>query len=476
MVATRVAAAAGALQTVLKQTAATSIKEDISLALQYANEGGCDLVQSTCFVKKIFYSAGFSAQVNKVGKANSKAMNDRISEAIQFHELEQVAEDLIGDLVSCDNAVLVWSVQKRQVEYVMAVPPDRVEYANANGRQTLKITLAPDVIADVQNYVTGKIKLKAGQKMPYPQKYIDAVKTGTPVQLSNDDGEYWAVKSNTRKFSGLARPRMKSIFLDVLLRELLISGDWSVAMFIQNVIQHIKAGETIQTGPRAGESNYDLAKAIKLLKKQFEGPAKSRRVYTDHTVLIELLFPDPKVFDPSKFKKVEERIIRWGGVVDAMMTGEGDGFAQGYLGKARFEAEGRKVRKAVDWMFCQFFLCEDVQSALGLSGDVTVVTTWDEQSLKDWKEVQAAIKLMLDYGGIDWGTAHQLLGVNHDLIKQRMQDEKKEAEIWKPLFEPRQGLLSGETPTGASAPGTPGRPATKTTPTIEPPKPSNQGV
>lgn len=495
----RVAAAAGALQAVLKQQEARSIPELIQLAYTYA-EGGCELVQAICRTKKTFYSAGFTAQIKKTGGKDSEAMNDRINALMDEQDIAHVVRDLIWDQVVSDNSILVWIIDKGNVSNVMAVPPGRCTFSNQSGLEILKIKLDDDVVKEIRSqYQKESGKAKADQKLRYPQKYIDAALQGKDVELSNKDGEFWVVESNCRKFSGLAKPSMHAVFNDILLREVMISGDWAAAMFMQNVIQHVKVGETVPSGPFAGKRDYPVKEAIRLLQEQFKGPSKARRIYTDHTAVIQLLFPDPKVFSPEKFRKAEERLLRWGGVIDIMMAGGGTdgGFSQGYLGKSRFEAEGREIREMIGRMLRKFFMHPEVMAALGIpKGSVSqtqngkikprtidVSVGWDEQALKEWRQIHDALRMQLDYGGIDWTTVHELLGNNHELIRQRKTDEAAESELWRPLFEPRQGLLQPEpdpedpstSPPSSPLPGKAGRPAEKAT-EPEPPKPSHSGL
>lgn len=476
----RAAAAAGALSLVHKQTATADLKSELKLADYYSTVGS-ELIQAICKTKRTFFSAGFQVQINKVEKSNSDAMNKRMAEFSQRHDIKQVAKDLIGDLVATDNTILTWRILGNDVEYILAVAPYRAQFLNANGQEVLRIDLSDEVRNDINIYIQGggtpkgKKDIKTGNLLPppYPEKYFDAVREGKPVELLNKDGEYWIVKTSGRKYSGLCRPSMRSVFHDILLRELLISGDWSVSFFIQNLIQQVSVGESPpQSGPRAGIQNYPFRDAIEQLKAQFKGPSKSMRLYTDHTTKLQVVFPDPEVFHPAKYQKVDERIFRWGGVLDVLMTGLGDGFAQSYLGKNRFEAEGRETREAISWMFAQFFLHNETRAALQLSNKVEVITTWDEQNLKEWRQVHDSMRMLLDYGFGDSQTVHDRLGENHSLWLQRKQNDMKLEDetpgMLKPLFEPRQGLLprpDGNTqisPQGVD--GKAGRPSQGSTP------------
>jgi hypothetical protein len=291
---------------------------------------------------------------------------------------------------------------------------------------------------------------------------------GGTLLLDREQGDGWAIVTRARLFNGFARPRMRSVYFDLMLRDLLKAGEWACAIFVQSCIQHIKIGPTdgdIKVGPRAGQKDYPYQKMLNSLNLMFQTPSRARRVITDATVTIEHLVPDVKIFTKEKFSSCDSRIKSWGGVPDQLRTGEGDGYSQGFMGKTRFEADGLRARCAVEQAFNAFFSDPAVRQSrsLRLGADDAITYVWNKQILKDPKQVLEEIKFMQNNGGIDWRTTHELLGVNHDTIRARMIEQKKKdmddgETIWQPVFESRQGLLSGEQ-AAVSTGGDVGRPS-----------------
>jgi len=251
------------------------------------------------------------------------------------------------------------------------------------------------------------------------------------------------VRSNNRRFAGLARPSMFAVFSDVLLRKLIESGDWAVAFFLKRIIEHIKSGESPPPGnvhqPRV---LYPRKEEVGLLRDAWRKLGQTLRVFTDHTVKIEFPHPSPEVFAPVKYEKVEERILRWGRIPDVLMTGKGEGFSQGHLGARAFIAHGWSVRETVSEMIETFLLHESVRNVLSIPVGSRVVANWDEQVMKDPKQVLEEINAAWDRGALDVQTYHNRLGMPHEAIRAGKEEDAKNKKLWVPTFEPRQGLLS----------------------------------
>lgn len=444
----------GSLKELLRSMMPGSLSAQLQQAIDYAR-GESDLIQSLIETKIDFYAAGFSIEIKPPNKQNKAAMEERIDEAIASHELSKIAEELVFDISATDNAILHWKVDGGKIDYVMTLSPARVDYKNSLGVETLSVELEKETIALIYAALADKKKL-AELKETFPQKYIDAVRTGKRyVELKNEHGEYWIVRTRARRFGGLAKPSMFSIFDDILLRQLLIGGDWAVAYFIRRIIEQVKAGEKAPAGHHGNlKQLYPKKEDIDKLREQFKQIGDALRIFTDHTVDIEYKFPDPKVFDPQKYEKVEERILRWGGVIDVLMTGKGEGFSQGHLGARRFIAQGKRTRQTIGEMFSAFLLHPSVSGALKIPKGSKAQVSWDEQNLKDPKQVLDELESGWDRGLIDNQTFIERVGLNFEQVKARKEEDAKSKDFWVPTFEPSQGLLQ-EDPGGRPSDGKP---------------------
>lgn len=444
----------------------TSLREELILASNYA-WGSSEIIQSICQVQKEFYGSGFSLQLKTKNTSYKESLQDRVNEMIRLHEIRKVVDELILDFVSTDNFILHWAVNGKDLKYVTSINPARCDYIRSPGVDTLRVEMDDATITRIKVAIASK-NLPEVQKL-YPQKYIDAVQKGLRmIELRNEDGEYWVVKTSARRFSGLAHPSMKGIFSDIILRETLIAGDWAVAYYLKRVIEHVKAGESPPHGQLQNlRALYPTKEQIGEYLKAFKNVGQTLRFFTDHTVEINYPHPPVEIFDPSKYEKCEERILRWGGVVDVMMTGKGEGFAQGHLGVKRFVAKGLRARAVIAEAMEEFLLHESISPILKVPSGSTVETRFNEQTLKDPKQVLDELNAAMDHGVLDVESYHEGLGLCYELVKSRKERDMKEKETWQPLFEKSQGMLSGKN--GRPEEGEP-QPAPS-----QRPKPSNKG-
>lgn len=450
---------AGQLNSLLREVFPSSTKDAIRKSFAYA-DGECDLIQDIIETKVDFYAAGLNIQIKTPNQNHKGALLKRFDQVIRDHQLRKVAEELIRDYSVCNNFILQWKVDGRELEYVTSINPARAEFGHGPGGEVLRVEIAEDVRRAITE-ARGDSRKMAAIKEMYPEKVVAAVLKGDlSYTLSNSDGEFWVVRTNARRFSGFARPTLASRFGDIVLRRLIIDGDFVVAFFLKRVIEHIKAGESPPSGKIVNlRELYPRKEEIKEYEKFFAATGQALRMFTNHTVSVEYPHPDPAIFNPLKYEKVEERILRWGGVVDVLMTGKGEGFSQGHLGARRFAAQGKRVREAVGEGFALMLLHPSLTTPLGVPTGSNVRISWDEQLLKDPKQVLDELSALQDRGILDHQSFHEAMGFDTDLVRERKQRDIKEKDIWLNTWEPRQGLTKAGRPEGGEE-----RPAPKRRP------------
>ena len=440
----QIAEAAGSLKAFIERSSPRNLQDKIKLALEFAN-GECDLIQDIVRTKRTFYAAGFSATF---ANADGSEMEDEwINEFTLFqnkHQLQKVAQDLVFDFCACQNCILHWHVEGSELSYVQTLDIRDIDWEKTVGTAVMRVNLSPSV-TDKLKYAINTLKIPDDQLLDtYSQKIIDAVKARQSyIDLLPEDGDYWMIYSDGRKFAGLVAPTMNSIFADASLRELIVAGDFSVAFLLKAAIFHVTAGESISQGPRAGTKDYWLKEGDRAkLQTALTKLAKAMILITDHTVKLNHVAPDPKLFDPIKYLKVEERIRRWGSTPEQLLTGEGQGFAQGSLGGKRFSSEGVEVREHIGWLMSQFLTHESMRSVINIDENAICTIGWDWNNLKEWKQALEELTFVHSIGGASIETVQERTGFTHGVEKKRKEREQTEAELWKPLYEPNQGMLS----------------------------------
>jgi hypothetical protein len=407
---------------------------------------GCELVSDILRVRRDFHSAGFSVSFSPPLQEKERQQFDA---AFLEHEIRRVVEQLFWDMGCCDNAVLVWQIDAGALKYVQTLPAYRCSFSNKGKKPVLKVKLSSDVRREITNAL-------AMQETPnYDEKYVEAVRNGQDyIELSESDGEYWVVWSDGAKYSGFARPSMRTVFLSILLREHLEAGDFAIAYYTKHLIQHFQIGESMKgtTSPQfPPDYLYPKRSDMTTLKTEVQKAGQNMRLVTNHAVNVSYVFPDPKVFSPDKYLKCDERILAWGGVPEVLLTGKGTGYGQGTLGLRRFQAQGDQQRAVVRWFMTKFFTHESIRQALGLPDDAHPVITFSEKIYREWKEIMDDMRFQIGSGGMAWAQYHEAAGWDHMALKAGMSEQQGEQDLWRPTFEAKQGLLSD---------GGPGRHAT----------------
>lgn len=414
----------------------TDTTTNVQKAMQYRHSD--ELIQQLVETKLDFLVAGFSnhCSVNK-----SKSFYDAF--AAQY-DLDQLITELADDIVTTDNAILHWKVDKEtgDVEYVMTLDPGYVEYTNAMGQETMKIVLDKDTlksILDSQN---------AGKTSRIPPKYLDAIKKGGKVELSNADGEYWMVLTTGRKYRGLVNPSMAAIFADLKLRAMFIDGDWSTAFFAKAFIQLIKSGEAIEGGQYAGSKrNYQTKAENAALNDLFKDVSRALRIVGNHTLKIEHVVPPKEAYAHERYGPVETRVYRWAGIPKVLIEGEGGNYSSGFLGKTKLVADIRRKRRLLSRFIEKFYKHETINRN---NHKITPAVRFNEQVLKTPDELLKELEaLMKNATGFSSQSFLEALGYESETEWERKKAELVPAilEILLPVYEPSQGLL-----------GTPGRP------------------
>lgn len=347
---------------------------------------------------------------------------------------------------------------------ICALHPALVNWDNSLGRNQLEVAI-PD---DLQKRISAILKLKDGQSeaiqslldQGVSQKYIDAVKKNQKyVQLNNKDGEYWLIKTRGRKYYGLAQPSMTSIFLPLESRKMIAEGEFTAGYMMKHFIFHVKMGESIQSGALAGQRlNWASAKETQLMSAEMAKPSKTYRMVTNHTVSFEYIFPPKEMFDPSRYEKSEQRIRNWSGITAAIHTGEGGTYGGGFLGTKKVTASLIDTRKRVDWVMTEFFDHTTIRPLIGVPDNSLVMALFDEQVLKEPKQLLDELKFIMEQGGGDPRSAERELGRDPDAIRQSKLEtmlDHQQTAAYQPVYEANKKNQQVDQP-NAGRPANPG--------------------
>lgn len=431
---------------------------------------------------------------------NLSEVQSKINDISQKLDIYSLLRELLEDLFTTDSCILYWKTRpEQQISSVDSVPdpnytrspepeeeaipglvdlctisPDKVNWNNSFGMDILSVQINKQLRDRIQsalskvNIVERNAALAALKSEGIEQKWIDAVAQGQEYcDLRKEDGDNWIVKTRAKKYTGLADPSMYRIFLWLENRKMLTDGDFSAAFMMKNFIMHIKMGESITNGPMSGlRNNWATVTETDEILKVFNNTSSAQRVATNHTVSIEFVFPPGEMFDPIKYKKPELQILTWGGISITLMTGEGDStYGGGYMSIKRLVANLYDGRRQINWVLATFFNNPEIKAAINIPDDVEIVAIFDENALKEPRQLLDECKFLVTNGLSDPRTTISELGRDPDAIKMaKMQSiaENNESKVWEPVFNPNN-KLQNNAEGNADSTGGAGRPANENT-------------
>lgn len=455
----------GTIDRLMLQARPTKLRDQILRAFSWGDKD--DLVQRLLDIKTEFTVAGFSlqckpplsAEVTEEEEEDDKhtkaviTLREKINYFVMKKNVSKVVYDWLRDYFTCDSAILFWRVDpatlgnaagRASADSVPVSPsgeldvipglldictlnPGDIDYNNALGVESMKMKV-PDalrkrIMAAVE-HVSEEQKLLNLQDLVLSgiaPKWINAVldkKSDGWVELRNDDGEFWIVSTKARKHYGLSTPSMFTVFLNLETRKSLSEGDFSTAFMMKHFIMLIQQGESIETGPLAGSrQNWLGGDDAKALLKLFTNVSKAMRLAVNHTLKVSFVFPPKEMFDGSKYSVCEGRIYNWGGITEAVMSGDGGTYSGGFIGIKKLVAAMCFARGIIGNVMANFFDHPSIRSRIGMPAGYTVIPQFDEQILKEPAQLLNEIRFLVQSGMEDPRTALRELGRNPETIR-----------------------------------------------------------
>lgn len=376
--------------------------------------------------------------------------------------LVPVVRSLLKDWHECDSMILYWKVADPQatelssfssakhqllpgVLQITSLNPRHCRYDNSAGNDRMLYKLPQELYARIFTiyYHRDPAIRASGLRMlleeGIPQDWIIAVSKGqTEVELSRETGDRWIVETKERAHEGLADPSMQCIFPFLEERTMLKHGEYSAAYMMKHFILHITMGESIDSGPLAGERlNWATPEETKKMHEVVTRTAKTMRLVTNHTVKFNFIFPPNEIWDGTKYKTPEEAIARWAGVVKVLYSGDGATGSSGHIGVKQMIADMLYARDRVRHIFSEFFDDPSVRSGIKDSEDVCFAPKFDENVLKDSGQLLKEIEALFRANAIDPESMLRELGRDPHLIRERKLAaavDNQATGVWQPMY------------------------------------------
>lgn len=476
-----------------------------------------DLLYDLVDTKRTFTIYGFHLQVKSskdatTGDIDAKKMAANQTKADEFAiatDFFKVMEDLLTDWFVTDSMILTWKISDQNatvqapnaidsvprkistaipgLDYIGTIDPADVYWQTNLGQNRLWVKVPEELEKIIQATVFrfGQDKAGAIQELlnsGIPRKWIDAVidykrygsgagvlpydYEGPMVELLNADGEYWIVKTKGRKNYSLCSPSMYTIFIPLETRRLFSDGEFAAGYMLKHFIQHVKVGESITSGPLAGQTkNWAKQADINLYLQLFANAQKAMRLVTNHTVTIEWLYPPVEIFSPDKYISCERKIFRWSGVNSAIIGGEKQSTAEAFVGLKRMIADMWLARTKTSAIIQEFFRHPSVVNKSGIADAYDVVGQFDENVLKDPRQLLDEVRFLIEDGMGDPETTLRELGRDPDSIKLskiNSIEQNSKTKIYEPVYDRTAAgkMQAQDGRTGGTKGGKPAKPDT----------------
>lgn len=409
-----------------------------------------------------------SEEIQKLNERSS--FQRKLNRIFRKWDWDAVVNDLVRDWVTTDSCILYWKVEQSDSEVInetgapasenskeallpgvtgiLALNPSHVDWDNSYGNDRLLYKIPAAIVARINaaHRLADNLKavaLKALADAGIPESWIEAVKKGKDmVELRREDGDRWLIRTRGRKHSGLCSPSMYTIFLALEVRKALEEGDMSAAYLMKHFILHVTAGESITQGPLAGtRNNWAKPKEINKIFDTVKTTNKAQRMVTNHTVKFNFVFPPKEMWGLDKFSNCENRIYNWAGVNIIIMTGDGGTNASGFLGARRMIASMGKARTQVKYLITEFFDDDEIREIAEVPEDTLVTAVFDENALKDPRQLLEELKFMMQEGFGDPQQATRELGRDPESVamsKAESIQRDKKTKVYHPIYQKQQ--------------------------------------
>jgi hypothetical protein len=429
---------------------------------------GDDLLKNLLQVKIDFTALGLRLKTcsvdeedpEKISTGKPDPFKNKLKRIQKKWNWQKIIEDLLRDWFSKDTMILYWKLDKvnddsvppadrsKEAEIpglrdITVLNPADCDWDNSFGNDVLKYRIPKEIEMKIRNALmrSGAERakaLKALMEAGIEKKYIEAVDKGLAfVTLDRNDGDNWLVVTRERNRNGIAKPSMRFIFDALESRKFVKEGEFTASFMMKHFIFQASAGESITQGVLAGlRNNWAKQKDIDNLHTVLKNTAKAQRIATNHTVKFNYIFPPADMWDEKKYQKAEARIYDFVGVNAIVMSGQGGTNSGGYLGIKRMIAGMWTAREKIDYIIYEFFDNAEIRKICKVPDDVDVTATFDENALKEPKQVLDEVKFIYQSGLGDPETALSELGRDPNAIRDAKLVAIKfneKTHVWEPV-------------------------------------------
>lgn len=393
---------------------------------------------------------GYVMEGFRLGGAGGRELIDKVPSA----PWNRLADDLAKEYFTVSNAVVTWLTDdvmqvdgQRAPRVAIVQDTEDIEFDDPGGIEKVRPNSSRRIDKELVRQLNAMI-----ERRDAAQQWDGWIRLGTEQETAY--GERFVIASTAKRGAGYGRPSLFPLFFDLSLLETLRLGDMNGALSMRDVMRHITVGHEIAYGPMAGQPTWFLKKTqATAIAQALEKKLGSHDFISRHDLNVTFPHLDPEFFSEKKYDPVWQRILEWAGpLFRALNVGAGEA---GVIAMQAWRAEGNRHRAWIKRALEAVLNDPDYHRGAVTTGN-RVEVYFSPLSFLSHKEGREMLSFGIGNGLVSPQTATEMLGFELDYERERMAAAQADPESWRPVFEPKQGLLQPDGNQGGRPPGVAG--------------------
>jgi hypothetical protein len=173
-------------------------------------------------------------------------------------------------------------------------------------------------------------------KQSMPTDMFNSIKSGNPIPLPPD--QVSRISRKRQAYERYADPFLARVFEPVLIKRRMREADLALTETVRSVLVVYKIGSD-----EFPATDADMKKLAQVL----QSPAKSTDLIWNHTLEVEMKYPDAGLFAPAKYDQVNQDIREGLGIPGVLIDGGGGNFATAWTSMLSVMERLDSIRKQV---------------------------------------------------------------------------------------------------------------------------------
>ena len=394
-----------------------SVTDDISKARYWYEHNA--YIRGIIHLRAAFYNYGLAFNLDNpaVKKWADKKTGGGPAAKSNGHHARRFALDFWSEWLVADATPSVWLASQRRPRLL---PAEHCQYADVFGIEQLSFRPAalgmdPDALKKLPGLTPAELKSLCE----------DTLVLNRQSKLFD-----FEVLKRGKLGVGFSRPGLKTALSACAQHESMEVRDTVLAGAGRTVMEHIKQGHEIRSGPHAGAKiHFNTDAKSKAIEKQIKNKIGHFRLVTNWDVLVDWPGPPVEAYTSKKYEGTLFRLAWWAMPLGQMLASPSlNPTLLTMLRTMAVEERGQTV----EFLKTVFTRCLGAPEELEL--------TWGERCFLDPRVAADLLKFGLAGAGISQRTYLDALDLNQAREWERKDDEKKQKKHrTQPIYDPHHG-------------------------------------